>query len=140
MPPLSDLVARLPWKTAPALATRRRAAVVTPDSEATSSSEWSIHAVPADPTESTDSADGAARVVVRRSGVYAVIDGAAGPQIGTIRGDYVIGFTVSCWDQRRWFPDLDQAKAAIVAEDHAGFLTAAKVPPIRPHEFESGVG
>lgn len=54
-------------------------------------------------------------VTAPRAGAYLVID-REGTQVGTVRGDYVIGFTARYYGLVRRFPDLDEAKAAILAE------------------------
>lgn len=48
----------------------------------------------------------------RRAGRYEVHD-AQGHLVGTIRGDYVIGFTVSCWGHSFRVGDLAEASARI---------------------------
>ena len=39
-----------------------------------------------------------------------------GRELGTITGDHVIGYTVSCWDAEWWFLDLGTAEAALLAD------------------------
>ena len=58
----------------------------------------------------------------RRAGRYEVRD-AQGRLVGTIRGDYVIGFTVSCWGHSFRVGDLAEASARIAElalAEHAG--------------------
>ena len=55
------------------------------------------------------------RLRANRAGHYLITD-ASGDEVGTLYGDYVVGFTVECWGLNRWFPDLEGAKAAIAAE------------------------
>jgi hypothetical protein len=62
-------------------------------------------------------------VTSRRAGMYVLTDG-TGRQVGTIRGDYVIGFTARYFGLTRWFTDLDHAKTAI-AEEHSERLASA---------------
>ncbi|HEV7196183.1 MAG TPA: hypothetical protein VGN19_09595 [Pedococcus sp.] len=53
-----------------------------------------------------------------RAGRYVITDRSGRP-IGSAMGDYVIGFTVSCWEQRWRFPDLDYAKIVVSLEAEA---------------------
>ncbi|MDQ6715591.1 MAG: hypothetical protein M3Z83_05740 [Actinomycetota bacterium] len=55
------------------------------------------------------------RLTSTRAGLYVITD-AQDREIGTVYGDYVIGFTVSCWDLRWRFKDLEEVKAAIAKE------------------------
>lgn len=55
---------------------------------------------------------------VSRAGHYLIAD-ATGVQVGTILGDYVVGFTVRCWDLNRHFTDLESAMSAIAHEAQA---------------------
>jgi hypothetical protein len=74
--------------------------------------------------------DGLAYVIVGgQAGRYLITDG-QGQQLGVIRGDYVVGFTVTVpqWNLHRRFGDLAGAHAAIGAEAKAratGHLSAA---------------
>ena len=56
-----------------------------------------------------------------RSGRYTVTD-AAGHRIGTVFGDYVIGFTIMCWDLKWTVTDLDDARITIQNEAEARAL------------------
>ena len=53
-----------------------------------------------------------------RAGRYVITDRSGRP-IGSAIGDYVIGFTVSCWEQIWQFPDLDYAKVVVSLEAEA---------------------
>lgn len=53
-----------------------------------------------------------------RAGRYVITDRSGRP-IGSAMGDYVIGFTVSCWEQSWRFPDLDYAKVVVSLEAEA---------------------
>lgn len=55
---------------------------------------------------------------VSRAGHYTITD-ATGVEVGTILGDYVVGFTVQCWDLNRHFIDLESAMSAIAHEAQA---------------------
>ena len=69
-----------------------------------------------------------------RSGRYAITD-AAGHRIGIVFGDYVIGFTITCWDLKWTVRDLDHARLAIQFEAEARALisgVASAPPPDRP--------
>jgi hypothetical protein len=61
---------------------------------------------------------GALPMIIGRAGHYVVTDG-TGAEVGTILGDYVIGFTVQCWRVNRTFSDMESAMAAIAAESQA---------------------
>lgn len=39
-----------------------------------------------------------------------------GRELGTITGDRVIGFTVTCWGTQSWFLDVDTAESALLAD------------------------
>ena len=52
------------------------------------------------------------RITRQRAGVYTVTD-ACGRQVGSIRGDHVIGFTAQYPDHLGRFGSLEEAKAAI---------------------------
>lgn len=73
------------------------------------------------PPELSGASEGLPRITRVQGGRYVITD-SAGHQIGTIRGDYVIGFTVTCWDSQRRFSDLEQALAAISAEANARLM------------------
>ena len=74
------------------------------------------HAAPADaPWSSLDNPEGLPVIGARRAGRYVVRD-ADGELIGSIRGDYVIGFTVQCWGQTFRVKDLTEAAAEIAAQ------------------------
>ncbi|GEM_PF-5084259 len=79
------------------------------------------------PLEPSGASEGLPRITRVQGGRYVITDG-AGRQIGTIRGDYVIGFTVTCWDSQRRFSDLDQASAAISAEANARIMARLPAP------------
>jgi hypothetical protein len=53
-----------------------------------------------------------------RAGRYVITDRSGRP-IGSAIGDYVIGFTVSCWEQIWQFTDLDYAKVVVALEAEA---------------------
>jgi hypothetical protein len=53
-----------------------------------------------------------------RAGRYVITDRNGRP-IGSAMGDYVVGFTVSCWEQSWRFPDLDYAKIVVSLEAEA---------------------
>jgi hypothetical protein len=55
------------------------------------------------------------RLSSRQVGRYVVTD-ARDRYVGTIRGDFGVGFTLYCWDLVQWFPSLEEAKSAIAAE------------------------
>lgn len=59
--------------------------------------------------------DPRARLVPHHAGRYTITD-VSGRTVGTLYGDYVVGFTVEGWGQSRWYADLEEAKAAIAAE------------------------
>ena len=50
-----------------------------------------------------------------RAGRYSVTD-EAGQQVGVIYGDYVVGFTVSCWSLHGWYADMDEVMTALAVE------------------------
>jgi hypothetical protein len=87
---------------------------------------------PADPLEEFEWLDvddplGLPRFVALRAGVYLITD-SKGRRLGTVRGDYGIGFTVQYREQSAWYPDLEQAEVAIATEAvgrPAGPLSAA---------------
>jgi hypothetical protein len=56
--------------------------------------------------------------ITGRAGHYVITDG-TGAQVGTILGDYVVGFAVQCWGLNRTFSDMESAMAAIAAESQA---------------------
>jgi hypothetical protein len=58
-----------------------------------------------------------------RSGRYAVTD-AAGHPIGRVFGDYVIGFTITCWDLKWTVPDLEDAWVSLQLEAEARALNS----------------
>lgn len=75
--------------------------------------------VAVEPTEPGDVlGSGAMPKVTGRAGRYVVTDD-TGAQVGTILGDYVIGFTVDCWSVKRTFSDMESAMAAIAVESQA---------------------
>jgi hypothetical protein len=53
-----------------------------------------------------------------RAGRYSVTD-ETGEQVGVIYGDYVIGFTVSCWSLHSRFADMDAVLTALAHEARA---------------------
>jgi hypothetical protein len=71
---------------------------------------------PADSAEVQDSAG--LPTISGRAGHYVITD-ATGAQVGTILGDYVVGFAVQCWGVNRSFSDMESAMAAIAAESQA---------------------
>lgn len=50
-----------------------------------------------------------------RAGRYSVTD-ETGQQVGVIYGDYVVGFTVSCWSLHGWYADMDEVMTALALE------------------------
>lgn len=52
------------------------------------------------------------------AGRYVITD-PSGRAIGSAIGDYVVGFTVSCWERSWRFPDLDYAKIVVSLEAEA---------------------
>lgn len=52
-----------------------------------------------------------------RAGLYLISDRTG--DIGTIQGDYVIGFTVWCWDTNTWYANIEEATAAIARDASA---------------------
>ncbi len=72
-----------------------------------------------EPTDSAEAQDpGALPTITGRAGHYVITDG-TGAQVGTILGDYVVGFAVQCWGVNRTFSDMESAMAAIAAESQA---------------------
>lgn len=70
----------------------------------------------AEPTSSRETQDpGALPTITGRAGRYVITDG-TGAKVGTILGDYVIGFTVQCWGVNRTFSDMESAMSAIAVE------------------------
>ena len=65
-----------------------------------------------------DGSDWLPTIRVSRAGHYLITD-PTGVQVGTILGDYVVGFTVRCWDLNRHFTDLESAMSAIAHEAQA---------------------
>jgi hypothetical protein len=50
-----------------------------------------------------------------RAGRYSVTD-ETGRQVGVIYGDYVVGFTVSCWSLHGRYADMDAVMTALARE------------------------
>lgn len=50
-----------------------------------------------------------------RAGRYSVTD-ESGRQVGVIYGDYVVGFTVSCWSLHSRYADMDAVMTALAHE------------------------
>ena len=70
----------------------------------------------AEPSSTREAHDpGALPPITGRAGRYVITDG-TGAQVGTILGDYVIGFTVQCWGVNRTFSDMESAMSAIALE------------------------
>ena len=63
-----------------------------------------------------------------RAGRYSVTD-ETGRQVGVIYGDYVVGFTVSCWSLHSRYADMDAVMTALAREAQsraaAGLATAS---------------
>ena len=81
--------------------------------------------LPADPSddrdahlELVDDLSSPPRFRPTRAGRYVITDRSGRP-IGSAIGDYVVGFTVSCWERSWRFPDLDYAKIVVSLEAEA---------------------
>lgn len=73
----------------------------------------------AEPAHSPEVQDAdALPIITGRAGHYVITD-ASGAPVGTILGDYVVGFAVQCWGLNRTFSDMESAMAAIAAESQA---------------------
>ena len=75
---------------------------------------------PADPEEEfawldVDDPLGLPRIVGLRAGVYLITD-SKGRRLGTIRGDFGIGFTVEYRQTSGWYESLDAAQVAVAAQ------------------------
>ena len=89
---------------------------------ASSCTEGQIGHTAQDPTTSGHlAAPGPVTIGPGRSGRYAVTD-AAGHCIGRVFGDYVIGFTITCWDLKWTVPDLEAARVSLQLEAEARAL------------------
>ena len=72
-----------------------------------------------EPSPSPEAQDpGVLPTITGRAGHYVIAD-SSGAQVGTILGDYVVGFAVQCWGVNRTFSDMESAMAAIAAESQA---------------------